>query len=149
MTEKKQNFLLVSAFIGFGVLVFFGITTIVKADTCASFTETANDDFGFGRIDGTIEQVAQPFTVASDCEAVTEISVVMYTTGSPSDDVTIGIWSDTTGSPGSLIEQCANLNVVGGTPTEYFSTCGGTTNLTAGTTYLIFADRTGADWNTN
>jgi len=144
----SKKLIIMQVLIGF--FVFFGVIMAeeAKASTCVIFNETATDNVGFGRVDNTIEQMAQPFSVTSDCTGVTEISVTMQANGSPTDDVTIGLWSDSAGSPGSLIEQCSNIDVTGSSA-EYISTCAGTTDLQTGNTYWVYADRTGANNNSN
>lgn len=114
------------------------------ADVCASQL-TSDNQMRFG-YNGTTDKLgAERFIAASDCHVV-EISVDLLASGSPSDDVTLKLYSESADRPATLLATGTNLDVTGGTATytsdiEY--------DLTNGTEYFIVLGRTGADDTTN
>jgi hypothetical protein len=117
--------------------VFFA--QAVFAGTCAIYT-TKTGDLGFGFV--SQEQAGQPFTVSSSC-TVGAVGVLMSKTGSPSDHVTVSLYSDSASAPSTLLETGTSI-----TPTGSFlwatSTFAGTTVLAPATTYWVVLARSGA-----
>jgi hypothetical protein len=87
-------------------------------------------------------KTGQPFIVSASGK-VTAVKVTMQKIGSPADHVSVAIYSDSGGHPGSLLETGSNID-----PTSSFtqltSNFAGTTTLNAGTTYHVVLSRTGS-----
>lgn len=140
--SKTRKFLL------FMASVFLALSAFVRfadAMTCATFTGTDEVD-EFGRVAPLQVMLGQPFTVLSDC-AVTSIDTRLRVgAGSPSDDVTVFLYSGAS-NPTTLLEQGTDLDVVGAYAT-YTSTFTGSTVLTSGHTYWYVLGRSGSTSNT-
>lgn len=106
------------------------------------------DEDGVG-YDASHVRLGQPFTV-SNTSAVTSVDAYyLAKNGSPTDNVLCDIYSDSGGSPGSILEtsstsiDSSTLPARGTVGPQTF-TFAGTTTLTAGTTYWLVFRRSGS-----
>lgn len=125
---------------------FFPVFSLAQASTIAQNTATLDNTETFGYTDnvGPPVKVAQPFTASVTANATSLDFWAEVGSGSPTDDVVISLYSDSGGSPNTLLETSSQATVRGGTPQLYTVTFTGSTQLTSGTTYWLVASRTGS-----
>jgi hypothetical protein len=91
----------------------------------------------------TRTKTGQPFTVSSNGK-ITAVQISVAKVGSPADHISVAIYSNSSGVPGSLLETGSNIDPAGTSFALATSTFAGTTQLNTGTTYHIVLSRTGS-----
>jgi len=105
------------------------------ADVCASYTNTNNDS-----INGTLF-IGAPFTPSVDC-GVTDMKMYDWMDSGGTVNDTYFIYSDSGGSPGTVLVTGSTNLISSATPVINDSTADGSVVLTAGTQYWLVADKT-------
>jgi len=127
-------------------LLLFVFPSFSYAEVCAINSASRNGTIQWGK-STTYQKLAQPFTVTSAC-TLTAVGVLVQKDGSPVDAGVVSIYTDSTGSPGTLVETGTNI-----TPAASYavatSTFGGTHVLAVSTTYWVVNTRTGSLSDTN
>jgi len=115
------------------------------ADTCFTQTPGGSTDISAGRLDSN--QTATEFTPTENCN-VTSISASVREWNNPTDNLVYAIYSDSGGTPGTLIESGTPS-----TPTSSYTTqtasITSVATLDTGTNYWLVLDRTGSYTNSN
>jgi hypothetical protein len=138
----------VYGFFYFSIAFCLGVTLFAIpafAATCTSYT-VQNTAYSFGYSTGSFSKVAQAFTPSATC-TVTAINSMPYKNNSPTDNVVVSLYTNTSSAPGTLLETGSSIaaSSLGSTVGVYAtSTFAGTTVLTAGTEYWIVWSRSGS-----
>jgi len=121
-------------------VLVLGMPFIVSADTTCAFQSQAAEDYGaFGRSTGSIKQ-GSPFTVSSAC-TVSKIGVKILKIGSPTGNVVFDVYSDSGGSPSTLLGSSAGIApaLVSGSFAMATATVSDSISLSVSTTYWVVA----------
>jgi len=124
------------------MLVAVSIPATVRADVCASYW-IPNDSLERVGHTSAYTMAAQEFSATTTCYADSVSIRAGVFAGSPSDDMTVALYTQVGGYPDTLLEQCADIDVTGGYAT-HVSTCAGTTLIEAGEDYMVVVGRSGA-----
>lgn len=111
------------------------VTEAATGETISASHTNTQQDF----TDAATEKVGQTFDVNGAQDFVLEkVSVWIKKTGSPANDLTVAVYEDSGGSPGSLVDSAtlAESDISVDFDVEVITMTGGAT-LTAGTTYWI------------
>lgn len=99
-------------------------------------------------ITGWGKKIAQSFALEFDTDdwPLYEVRLKLKKTGAPADSVRAALHSDSSGSPGALVESATlAAGLIGSTEAWETFAFTGLTDLTYGTTYWLVVDRVGAD----
>jgi len=139
MKKALNKILLLSAIFACAMATSFAVVTFVHADTCAAdnlAVSTADVALNTTLESATYEGLAAiPFTITDPCDVLTVSIPLKIDAGSPTDNIEVAIWSDSGGSPDTIIQS--------GTPIDS-ATLSGT--LTVTTTDLVTSLAAGSYW---
>lgn len=126
------------------VLAFFLLMpSAALADETINFSASTNSDLWFGRAN-TQNKLARSFVPAANATAA-DPTLCPFKVGSPTDNVVFAIYSDSSGSPGSSLASVSTSGSALGTSCSSPASIGAiTVSLTAGTTYWVVVERSGA-----
>jgi len=140
-------------FCGVVFSTFLPISSVLAATCTYDTAPSSTMGAGFGRTPlGSPPRgsIAQRIVPSVDCEVGTASFILSRDSGT-SDDITVSIYSETAGSPGSSIVTGSTI-VVGSTafpPVTTYTTTFASTTLTSGVPYWFVVSRTGALSDTN
>lgn len=121
------------------------LTQAGYVETDASFTNELPSASITLRVVGV--QVAQKFTLAADVTwTVNDIAIRVKKVGSPVDNLTVALYTDSSGSPGSSIESAViDGSEIGTAMAWHRFTFANTNSIAYGTNYWIVVSRSGAN----
>jgi hypothetical protein len=122
----------------------------IPAATGALVLRTADTDSGLTNVNwGTVGSPEWAFRFKAPFNfTLKTIQIYLDRQGTPTDNITCSIYTDSSNNPGTLVSAASNT-VAGGTFSTGLNTFNFNQALTGGTNYWIVLNRDGADDNTN